>query len=253
MDETWFTPTLGSLVCRRRLSPWCCCCLRAASSPSAILYRFKINSPLTSNAAAALSTSREPAGRPVGPSAALGLHRPARPRHAHPRPRPASAQPACSPAPLLSGFRKTWGTRCGLRHCLLPPPSRARYHTPLPQGGEGIFGEPSPPFPSSLNSSDVDSCPAREVAFACFPFPPSYPQPSPVPTVTSAWRLLIFSLPCTENVPLPTPILQFVCISSPYASERLLCPLNYTCLVGGGGRGKSSDGERMDSNRSFPN
>lgn len=63
VDETWLTPVLESLVRCRRRSPWCGCCLRATSSPSAILYRFKINSPLTSNAAAALSTSREPAGR----------------------------------------------------------------------------------------------------------------------------------------------------------------------------------------------
>lgn len=71
VDETWLTPVLGSLVRRRRHSSWCGCCLRDTSSPSAILYRFKINSPLTSNAAAALSTSREPVGRRTGPSAAL--------------------------------------------------------------------------------------------------------------------------------------------------------------------------------------
>lgn len=62
MDETWLTPVFESLVRRRRRSPWCGSWLRVTSSPSAILYRFKINSPLTSNAAAALSTSREPAG-----------------------------------------------------------------------------------------------------------------------------------------------------------------------------------------------
>lgn len=99
VDETWLTPTLESLVCRRRLSPCCGCCLRAASSPSAILYRFKINSPLTSNAAAALSTSRELAGRPAGPSAALccaAQPRPSAPslrlrlRPSHPAPQPSN-------------------------------------------------------------------------------------------------------------------------------------------------------------------
>lgn len=45
MEETWLTSAAESLVHRWCLNPWCGCCLCAASSPSAILYRFKINSP----------------------------------------------------------------------------------------------------------------------------------------------------------------------------------------------------------------
>lgn len=110
VDETWLTPVLGSLVPRRRRSPWCGCSLRAASSPSAILYRFKINSPLTSNAAAALSTSREPAGRPwvlAPPVASASLSSPRSPpsRPSAPSLRLRSANlPACLPARQSLGF-----------------------------------------------------------------------------------------------------------------------------------------------------
>lgn len=102
VDETWLTPMLESLVCRRRRSPWCGGCLRATSSPSAILYRFKINSPLTSNAAAALSTSREPAGRRrvLAPPSACSAQ-------ASPRPplcRPSAPVLRLHPAGLPLGF-----------------------------------------------------------------------------------------------------------------------------------------------------
>lgn len=106
VDETWLTPVLGSLVRRRRRNPWCGGCLGAASSPSAILYRFKINSPLTSNAAAALSTSREPAERRwvLAPPAASTSSSSPRP----PPPRPSALslrlRPAGVPACLPRGF-----------------------------------------------------------------------------------------------------------------------------------------------------
>ncbi|KAK2092361.1 hypothetical protein P7K49_028889, partial [Saguinus oedipus] len=128
VDETWLTATLGSLVRRRRRNPWCGCCPRAASSPSAILYRFKINSPLTSNTAAALSTSRELAGPPVGPSAA-----PARISSPSLRPRPAQRSLA-PPTPCLPAVPS-------------PPPQASR------RTGAGVSRPPPSHTPTSLSSA----------------------------------------------------------------------------------------------------
>lgn len=154
MDETWLTAVFGSLVRRRRRSPWCGCCLRAASSPSAILYRFKINSPLTSNAAAALSTSREPAGRrwvlaPPSSYSSWSSPRPPSSRPSEPSLRPRSAcKPAC--CSVFPAF--LFGEKLGS----VPP---RQSHTPtalssLPHlssglgcvNEEGFSGEPSPSF-----------------------------------------------------------------------------------------------------------
>ena len=131
VDETWLTPVFGSLVRLRRRSPSCDCCLRAASSPSAILYRFKINSPLTSNAAAALSTSREPAERRrvlAPPSTAPPCPPHALLRPAPRRPRSASALLALQPAARFSQA-STLG-----RNWAVPPPQSSHTPTALSPG-----------------------------------------------------------------------------------------------------------------------
>lgn len=99
-----------------------------------------------------------------------------------------------------------------------PPCRRAERASPV---------NPVPPFPILFASLMLTR--ALHVSLHSHPFPPCLGRP--LACGARVWLLLIFSLPCTERISLPTTTLQFVCISSPSASESLLCALNYAYLV----------------------
>ena len=154
VDETWLTPVFESLVRRGRRSPWCGSWLRVTSSPSAILYRFKINSPLTSNAAAALSTSREPARhrQVLAPPSVCASS--SSPPHALPRPAPrrrrsASSLLACLPAPRFSQASTSGRNWAATPTATFSHSHRPKVRTTPPERCviAGLSREPSPSFP----------------------------------------------------------------------------------------------------------